>query len=61
MSEAIQVDQMYTLATAIADNEQLPGMNLQYFYRNAEWNPHARPKLLDLPTSDDLNLYEQEL
>ena len=60
-SEFIRVGQMYALAAAIAVNKQLPGMNLHYFYRNAEWNPHARPKLLDLPTSDDLDLLEQEL
>ena len=61
LSAAIEVNQMYTLARAIPDYKQLPGMNLQYLHRNVEWNPDARPKLLDLPSSDDPDLYEQEL
>ena len=52
---------MYTMAVAIADNKELSGMNLQYFHRNPEWKPYARPKLLDLPSGDDLDAFEQQL
>ena len=52
LSEMILSDQLYTMAVAIADNKELSGINLHYFYRNPDWNPHARPKLLDLPSSE---------
>ena len=59
--EMVRSDQLYTMARAIADNQELSGMNLQYFHRNPEWKPYSRPKLLDLPSGDDLDDIEQEL
>ena len=42
---------------AIAEDKQLPGMNLDYFHRNPTWNPSLRPKILSLPDIDlDLSL-----
>ena len=49
------------MAVAIADQKALPGMNLEYFHRNLEWNYLARPKLLDLPSGDELDILEQQL
>ena len=49
------------MAVAIADQKELPGMNLQYFHRNLGWNYLARPKLLDLPSGDELDLLGQQL
>ena len=59
--EMIRSDQLYTMAVAIADDKELSGMNLQYFHRNPEWKPYSRPKLLDLPTGDDLDAFGQQL
>ena len=59
--EMIRSDQLYTMAAAIVNNQELSGMNLQYFHRNPEWNPYSRPKLLDLPSGDDLDDIEQQL
>ena len=61
LSESVQSDQVYSMAVAITDQKELPGMNLQYFHRNLEWNYLARPKLLDLPSGDELDLLGQEL
>ena len=61
LSESIQSDQLYTMAVAIADHKELPGMNLHYFHRNLGWNYLARPKLLDLPSGDELDLLGQQL
>ena len=47
------------MVVAIADNKELSGMNLQYFRRNPEWKTYSRPKLLDLPSGDDLDAFEQ--
>ena len=52
----IEPDRLYSFAMAIAENKQLPGMNLQYFHRNPTWNPSLRPKILSLPDLDDLSL-----
>ena len=49
------------MAVAIADHKELPGMNLHYFHRNLGWNYLARPKLLDLPSGDELDLLGQKL
>ena len=46
-------DHIYSFALAIAEGKELPGMNLHYFYRNPEWNPSSRPKILTLPEIDD--------
>ena len=59
--EMVRSDQFYTMAIAIADNQELSGMNLQYFHWNPEWKPYSQPKLLDLPSGDDLDDIEQEL
>ena len=61
LSESVQSDQVYSMAVAIADQKGLPGMNLQYFHRNLGWNYLARPKLLDLPSGDELDLIGQQL
>ena len=61
LSESVQADQIYTMAVAIADHKELPGMNLHYFHRNLGWNYLARPKLLDLPSGDELDLIGQQL
>ena len=50
-------DHIYSFALAIAEGKELPGFNLHYFYRNPEWNPSSRPKILTLPEIDnDLDL-----
>ena len=61
LSESVCSDQIYSMAVAIADQKELPGMNLQYVHRNLEWNYLARPKLLDLPSGDELDLLGQQL
>ena len=61
LSESVHSDQIYSMAVAIADQKELPGMNLEYFHRNLEWNYLARPKLLDLPSGDELDLLGQQL
>ena len=61
LSESVQSDQVYAMAVAIADQKELPGMNLQYFHRNLAWIYLARPKLLDLPSGDELDLIGQQL
>ena len=61
LSESVRSDQIYSMAVAIADQKELPGMNLQYFHRNLAWNYLARPKLLDLPSGDELDLIGQQL
>ena len=61
LSESVHSDQIYSMAVAIADQKALPGMNLEYFHRNLEWNYLARPKLLDLPSGDELDILEQQL
>ena len=58
LAEQVQPDQIYSFAMAIAEDRQLPGMNLVYFHRNPTWNPSLRPKILSLPDCDldDLSL-----
>ena len=36
-SPLLRSDQLYTMGRAIADNQELSGMNLQYFHRNPEY------------------------
>ena len=43
-------DQMVTLAVAIAEGKEMPGMNLFYLHSNPHWRPSHRPKLFDLPS-----------
>ena len=40
LSESIWSDQLYTMAVAIADHKELPGMNLHYFHRNLLPDPN---------------------
>ena len=61
LSESVCSDQIYSMAVAIADQKALPGMNVDFFHRNLEWNYLARPKLLDLPSGDELGILEQQL
>ena len=61
LSESVHSDQIYCMAVAIADQKALPGMNLEYFHRNLEWDYLAQPKLLDLPSGDELDILEQQL
>ena len=58
LAQKIWPDQIYSFAMAIAEDKQLPGMNLHYFHRNPTWNPSLRPKILFLPDIDldDLSL-----
>ena len=39
LAQKIRPDQLYSFAMAIAEDKQLPGMNLDYFHRNPTWNP----------------------
>ena len=52
---------MVSLTLAISENRELPGMNLFYLHKNPEWRPSYRPRILDLPTADDLDEIEQQL
>ena len=61
LSESVRSDQIYSMAVAIADQKELPGMNLQYFHRNLAWNYLARPKLFNLSSGDELDLIGQQL
>ena len=61
LSESVYSDQIYSMAVAIAEQKELPAMNLQYFHRNLEWNYLARHKWLDLPSGDELDLLGQQL
>ena len=40
---------------------ELPGMNLFYLHKNPEWKPSYRPKILNLPSTDDLDDIQQQL
>ena len=46
---------------AISESRELPGMNLFYLHKNPEWRPSYRPKILDLPSTDDLDDIQQQL
>ena len=61
LQEKARSDQPVTMAIAIAEDRELPGMNLFYLHRNLEWRPYYRPRILDLPTADDLDEIEQQL
>ena len=43
-------DQMVTLAVAIAEGKEMPGIKLFYLHSNPDWRPSQRPKLFDLPS-----------
>ena len=61
LQEKAMPDQLVTMAITIAENRELPGMNLFYLHRNPEWRPYYRPRILDLPTGDDLDDIGQQL
>ena len=61
LQEKIEPDRMVTFAIPIAESCELPGMNLFYLHMNPEWRPYYRPRILDLPTGDDLDEIEQQL
>ena len=61
LAEKARPDQIVTLAIAIAEGKELPGMNLFYLHWNPDWRPSYRPRILDLPTGDDLDELEQQL
>ena len=53
LSSQVTPDRIYSFALAISEGKELPGMNLHYFYRNPEWDPTIRPRILTLPEIDD--------
>ena len=61
LAEKAIPDQMVTLAIAIAEGREMPGMNLFYLHSNPEWRPSYRPRLFDLPRCDDLDELEKQL
>ena len=61
LQERLEPDRMLSLAIAISENHELPGMNLFYLHKNPGWKPSYRPKILDLPSVDDLDDIQQQL
>ena len=61
LQEWLEPDRMLSLAIAISENHELPGMNLFYLHKNPEWKPSYRPKILELPSADDLDDIQQQL
>ena len=61
LQEWLEPDRMLSLAIAISEGCELPGMNLFYLHKNPEWRPSYRPKILDLPSTDDLDDIQQQL
>ena len=61
LQEWLEPDRMLSLAIAISENRELPGMNLFYLHKNPEWKLSCRPKILDLPSADDLDDIQQQL
>ena len=61
LQEWLEPDRMLSLAIAISEGRELPGMNLFYLHKNPEWRPSYRPKILDLPSTDDLDDIQQQL
>ena len=61
LQERLEPDRMFSLAIAISEGHELPGMNLFYLHKNPEWKPSYRPKILDLPSTDDLDDIQQQL
>ena len=55
LQEWLEPDRMLSLAIAIAEDRELPGMNLFYLHKNPNWRPSYRPKILNLPSTDDLD------
>ena len=61
LQEWLEPDRVLSLAIAISENHELPGMNLFYLHENPEWKASYRPKILDLPSADDLDDIQQQL
>ena len=61
LQEWLEPDRMLSLAIAIAEDRELPGMNLFYLHKNPDWKPSYRPKILNLPSTDDLDDIQQQL
>ena len=61
LQEWLEPDRMLSLAIAISEGHELPGMNLFYLHKNPEWRPSYRPKILHLPLTDDLDDIQQQL
>ena len=61
LQEWLEPDRMLSLAFAISEDRELPGMNLFYLHKNREWKPSYRPKIFDLPSADDLDDIQQQL
>ena len=61
LQEWVEPDRMLSLAIAISEDHELPGMNLFYLHKNPDWKPAYRPKILDLPSADNLDDIQQQL
>ena len=61
LQEWLEPDRMLSLAIAISENRELHGMNLFYLHWNPNWTPSYRPKILSLPSFDDLDDIQQQL
>ena len=61
LQERLEPDRMLSLAIAISEGRELPGMNLFYLHKNPEWRPSDRPKILDLPSADVLDEISEQL
>ena len=61
LQEWLEPDRMLSLAIAISEDRELPGMNLFYLHKNPDRKPSYRPKILDLPSADDLDDIQQQL
>ena len=61
LQEWLEPDGMLSLAIAISENRELAGMNLFYLHKNPDCKPSYRPKILDLPSADDLDDIQQQL
>ena len=61
LQEWVEADRLLSLAIAISEDRELPGMNLFYLHKNPDWKPSYRPKNLDLPSADDLDEIRQQL
>ena len=61
LQEWLEPDRMLSLAIAISEGHELQGMNLFYLHKNPEWRSSYRPKILDLPSTDDLDDIQQQL
>ena len=61
LQEWLEPDRMLSLAIAISEGHELPRMNLFYLHKNPELKPSYRPKIPNLPSTDDLDDIQQQL